>query len=82
MPMTNGTWNHPPLHCKLIGCKWVYKTKYNVDGSVNQYKVRLVAKGYVETHDINYDETLAPVAKMKTICVVLAIATARGWYLL
>ena len=32
---------------KPIGFRWVYKVKYNVDGSINQYKARLVAKGYV-----------------------------------
>ena len=30
----------------------MYKVKYNTDGSVNRYKVRLVAKGYAQKHDI------------------------------
>ena len=29
-----------------IGCKWTYRIKYNPDGSVERYKVRLVANGY------------------------------------
>ena len=39
----------------------MYKVKYNTDGSVNQYKAQLVAKGYAQQHDIDYDETFAPV---------------------
>ena len=52
--------------------------KYNADGLVNRYKVRLVANGYAQIQRIDYDETFAPVAKMTMVHVVLAIAAARG----
>ena len=35
-----------PKAVKPIRCRWVYKVKYNTEGSVNRYKARLVAKGY------------------------------------
>ena len=46
----NGTWRlvDPPIGIKLIGSKWVYKTKDKVDGSIDKYKERLVAKGYAK----------------------------------
>lgn len=36
-----------PKHKIAIGVKWVYKTKQNLDRSVNKYKARLIVKGYV-----------------------------------
>jgi len=40
----NGTWRlvDPRFNVKPIGCKWVYKIKYKVDGSLDKYKARLV----------------------------------------
>ncbi|KAL6224253.1 hypothetical protein ACLB2K_003108 [Fragaria x ananassa] len=45
----NKTWSlvRLPAHKKSIGCKWVYKIKYNPDGTVERYKACLVAKGVV-----------------------------------
>ena len=36
----------PPEGVKPIGCTWVFKKKTDMDGKVQTYKVRLVAKGF------------------------------------
>jgi hypothetical protein len=79
----NATWELValPKDKKAIGCKWVYKVKHNVDGSVNRYKARLIAKGYAQTNGIDYDETYSPVAKMTTVKAIIAMAVAKGWSL-
>ena len=79
----NETWDlvpHTP-HKQAICCRWIYKVKHNVDGSVNRLKARLVAKGYAQTHDIDYEESFAPVAKMTTMRTVIAVAATKGWHL-
>jgi Reverse transcriptase (RNA-dependent DNA polymerase) len=51
----NNTWVIVPLpkDKKPVGCKWVYKTKYNSDGTIERHKARLVAKGYTQTYGID-----------------------------
>jgi hypothetical protein len=66
---------------KIIGCKWVYKIKHNVDGSVSIYKARLVAKNYGQTYGIDYEETCSPVAKMMTIREINVMAITKRWSL-
>src|SRR5882757_2171155 len=64
---------------KLVQCKWVYKTKFSADGSNFKYKAILVAKGYSQVHGIDYNETFAPVAKMDSIRLALAIVASKQW---
>ena len=68
-----------PKGMKAIGLKWVFKIKRNADGSINKHKSRLVAKGYVQRHGIDYEEVFAPVARIETIRLVIALAAAYGW---
>jgi hypothetical protein len=67
--LKNQTWYLAPLPFgrKIFRCRWVYRTKSATDGQISRYNVRLVAKGFLQVHCIDYDETLAPVAKMDSI---------------
>ncbi|RVW91534.1 Retrovirus-related Pol polyprotein from transposon TNT 1-94 [Vitis vinifera] len=64
---------------KTIGVKWVYKTKFNENGEVEKHKARLVAKGYTQRFGVDYTEVFAPVARMETIRLVVALAAQREW---
>jgi hypothetical protein len=48
-------------------------------GRVVKYKARLVAKGYAQRQGVDYDEVFAPVARMETVHLLLALAAHRGW---
>ncbi|RVW64797.1 Retrovirus-related Pol polyprotein from transposon TNT 1-94 [Vitis vinifera] len=77
----NGTWEltELPEGGKKIGVKWIYKTKFNENGEVDKYKARLVAKGYTQQHGVDYTKVFAPVARMETIRLVVALAAQRKW---
>ena len=68
-----------PLCSKAIGSKWVFKIKRKPDGSIDRYKVRIVAKGFSQVHQVDYDETFAPVVKYVTPRMNLALAIANKW---
>jgi Reverse transcriptase (RNA-dependent DNA polymerase) len=72
----NQTWKvcYLSKNKKLVGCKWIYKIKYHSDGTVERYKIRLVAKGYIQTHGIDYHEIFASVSKINIIRILLSIA--------
>ena len=68
-----------PCGVKPIGLKWIFKLKRNADGSINKYKSRLVAKGYVQRHGVDFDEVFAPVARIETIRLLVNLAATHGW---
>ncbi|CAL2234204.1 unnamed protein product [Prunus armeniaca] len=79
----NKTWElvDRPSDKPVIGVKWVYKTKLNLDGSIQKHKARLVVKGYAQKPGIDFNETFAPVARLDTIRTLIALAAQKGWKL-
>nr|GEU80601.1 ribonuclease H-like domain, reverse transcriptase, RNA-dependent DNA polymerase [Tanacetum cinerariifolium] len=77
----NKTWKLATLpdNQKAIGLKWVFNTKRDGNGKIIKHKARLVANGYVQEHSIDYDEVFAPVARMETVRLILALSAYHRW---
>ncbi|GJW19566.1 retrovirus-related pol polyprotein from transposon TNT 1-94 [Tanacetum coccineum] len=73
----NLVWNlvDLPPNYMTVGSKWLFKKKTDIDGNIHTYEARLVAKGFTQTYGVDYEETFSPVAHIKAIRILIAIAT-------
>jgi hypothetical protein len=78
--LSNGTWEltERPYGCKPVGCKWVFKKKLRLDGTIEKYMARLVAKGYTQNEEEDFFDTYSPVARLTTIRALLSLAASYG----
>ena len=76
-----GTWRlvRRPPNTNVVDSKWVLRIKKNSAREIEKYKARLVAKGFTQIYGIDYYETYAPVAKLTSFQLLLAIAARNGW---
>jgi len=72
---TNGVWDIKiiPKGVKIVGYKWVYKTKYDSKGNVERFKTRLVAKGFTQREGIDYNEIFSPVSCKDSFRITMAL---------
>jgi hypothetical protein len=78
----NDTWRLTDLSAtghRPIGLKWVYKLKKDPRGVIVKHKARFVAKGNVQRARINFYEVFAPVARLDSVRLLLALAARESW---
>lgn len=68
-----------PEDRKPTGLNWIFKLKKDNKGNIIKYKARLVVKGYAQKQGVDFDEVFAPVARLETVRLLLALAAHEGW---
>ena len=67
---------------RTLGFRWVFIIKYLANGTIKRYKVRLVAKDYIQTYGVDYSKIFCPVAKIGTIRVLFLVVVNQDLPLL
>ena len=62
-----------PQGRKPVGCKWVFKIKYDEKGRVTKFKARLVAQGFSQVYGVDYQKTFAPTVHRESLRMFLAL---------
>jgi hypothetical protein len=68
-----------PKGINLISTKWVFKVKMLPNGQIDKYKARLCVRGFTQEYGVDYFETFAPVIRMESLRILLALAAAQDW---
>ncbi|GKB48666.1 zinc finger, CCHC-type containing protein [Tanacetum coccineum] len=78
--MGNNTWvlDDLPLVYRPLGCKWIFKRKLKVDGTVKKFKARLVIQGFKQKSRIDYFDTYATMARISIIRLLISMTSIRN----
>lgn len=74
--LKNDTWEitNRKSDTNIIGSKLILKTKYKSSGEVERRKAHIVASGFSQRPGLDYSETYAPVARLSSIRLLLALS--------
>ena len=68
-----------PDGINVVDSKWVFQLKKDAEGKVLKWKAQLVVRGFTQIYGVDYFETFAPVTRLASICLILAIAARNDW---
>lgn len=73
---SNNTWDLVacPSNTNAVGSKWVFRTKFCSDGTIERHQAHLGAQGFTQITGTDFNQTFTPVIKAATVCVILAFS--------
>jgi hypothetical protein len=79
----NQVWTlvEPPRDMNVIGTKWGFKYKQGEDSEIVRNKAHLIAQEFSQVESLDFEETFAPVARLKAIRILLVLAAYKGFKL-
>jgi hypothetical protein len=79
--ITNNTWDLVPypVGSNVVTGKWIFKHKFNSDGTLEWYKTHWIHYGFTQRPGVDYNETFSPVVKSVTVLTVLSLEVSCSW---
>jgi Reverse transcriptase (RNA-dependent DNA polymerase) len=62
------------VNANITSSKWVFRLKKDADRNIICHKAHLVVQGFSQVPGVDYLDTYAPVAKLTSICAILAMS--------
>ena len=59
-----------PDGSKRVWCKWIFKSKCDLNDNIKRHKARLVSKGYTRKDGINYKKTFSHVSEKDSLIII------------
>ena len=59
----------------VLGSRWVYNKKFHPDNTVDKWKARWVAKGFMQKFGVDYDSVFAPTGRIESVRILLCLAS-------
>ncbi|CAB0006607.1 unnamed protein product, partial [Nesidiocoris tenuis] len=74
--LQNGTWvmEKRPKDKNVVGCRLILCNKFKANGELDRRKARLVARGFTQEYGVDYNETYAPVSRLSSLRMIMALA--------
>jgi hypothetical protein len=74
---TNRVWDLEEISkgAKIVGCKWVYKTKCDSKGNIERFKARLMVKSLTQREGINYTVTFFSISCKDSLRILMTLMT-------
>jgi len=63
------------MNTNLISAKCVFKYKYNSDNTIHKRKARLVARGFKQKYEIDYNKIFSPTLRTYLLRLIAALAS-------
>jgi len=68
-----------PPDRNVVSCWWTYRLKQDATSKIVHYKARLISQGFTQAPRVHFNDTFAPVTKITTNCLILALAGHHDW---